>query len=211
MAVFDRGAIGVACIGECTSTGGQRRPVVNVWCYAVGDGPFPAGWPGLLADAWHQAVWQPVAARLGADYRGQDVRLYDDPTLEGAPLWNGYKPADGQQPGARLPLNLCVAVTLRSWERGHQFVGRKRLGPVAAADVLGDELTDAAWNAWGDIAQRFTQQLVLPNGQTWQPIILSRTYSDRGPPPTYVGGSLDWAYVAQRIGLCRHRRERTER
>jgi hypothetical protein len=201
----------VAVVGQVIDTSGKLRKVVNSWGYTAGSGsPTPVQLTAL-ADLFLSAVWAPIAARLSAEYRGLTTLVYDDPLTSEGGFDTGKKPADGGQQGARLPLHQAVHVGLRSGRRGLRYVGRKRIGPVMEGDVVGDELNDVAWGAWQGLADGWVDQLETGvQGETWQPVILSRQNSSRGPPAVYDYATLDWATVTREIGLCRHRREREQ-
>jgi hypothetical protein len=194
-----------------TSTGGQTCKVYNGFVYRHSAGGFHAGWPGSLLASFAATVWNGIAALLHTDYAGFQYTLILPQTAP-TPFTTLAPSASGGTGGSRLPLQQAVYTSLRSSLRGKHYQGRKRFGPVAESQVVGDELTPAAQAAWNAAVAPMLGNLVLPFGDTWTPVIWSQTLSGNPPtlPPT-IGADLSSVAVYKTLGFARHRRERTRR
>jgi hypothetical protein len=157
-------------------------------------------------------VWNPVASILPTSYGAGEVIWRNiwappyAPTVYSAAFIGGAQ-CDW------LPNTAAVNVNLRTAERGSGLRGYKRIGPVCAAQVIGDELTADGYNAWQQAVSNFSQPFVLDlgGGQVYTaiPIIWERVRVSPGfEAATGRVADVVSQDVTLRVAVARHRRQR---
>lgn len=196
--------------GTCTETSGLLRNIWNIFHYVQDPTlPNPAG-PVAVANQFLAALWAPIASQLSVGYVGVTTwARYIDSALN---AWQtAGVPANGALALPRLTSAVAVVTPLRTAFRGKQYRGSKHFGPVAAAQVVNDELTAAAVGTWGPLLAGLTAQLNV-GGMMYSPCILSRTLSQLRQDPTNIQvAKVTTALLNKTIGTMRHRKEKTVR
>lgn len=206
----------IAVEGKVLASGGAQRKVVNSFTYRrtlfnVADN-LAAYWA-----VFSPQVWQPLAALLPSGADGWvGVQAWGSYVLDGVgpPSALGV-PASGTGPVGRLPLNQSIFINLATAQRGRQFSGNKRIGPVAISHTTGDELTPGGRALWAAAAAPILQPLVIViSGLTniYVPVAWSRL---RWPPNSFISpddkSDLISLHVNLTLGQWKHRRERVVR
>jgi len=201
--------LGIVTQGVVTSSGGQIRPVRNSFVYYSATPPTPFPWiPFQLA--FESVVWSPIVALLHSDYTGIAYNAYYPARFTpGTGHLVGSAPSGGVM-GDRLPLSVAITVRLNSDFRGKNFQGLKSFGPVAETHTIDDELTPLAHAQWTTAIGNMLVPLLDGAGNTWHPAIESRVLTALDPNPLAADCvDMTYATVRFRLGLKRHRRERT--
>src|SRR5215475_584131 len=206
----------IAVHGQVTASGGQVRPVLNVFTYdAYGSILYPGTTKANLATRFRASVWAHFFPVLHTDYTGVDIGVWFPSSTGDVYQLTGIVPQNGTRTGARLPISSAVYVGVRSGLRGIWYRGSKRLAPISESDVVSDELTAPAQAAFQTAVNFCAFAFSTGAGPTfilWHPVVWSQTIST--PPPdvnSQVGADVISAHPNLTISTWRHRRERTVR
>jgi hypothetical protein len=197
--------------GHYVATGTTVKNLANVFHYKYNSGGVSPGSASDLLTAFLAGPWAAISAQLTTAYVGDDslCRRLDDALAQ---FISGGAPANGARATPRFPGDVAVAYLLRTPSRGKSFKGSKHFGPVAAADVVGDEISGGAVAAWTAVGVSMGNVLVGAGGTNYQPVILSRVLSQlRFNPTTLVGDVVNAVLLNKTIGTMRRRKEKTVR
>ncbi len=196
--------------GNVAETGGSSKSVWNVWHYFQNpNAPGPQS-AVAVANVFLTSVWANIAAQLSIAWVGSATlaRYLDDVTF---PLLSANVPATGSLALPRLSTGQAVVILRRSATRGKNFRGSQHFGPLAAAQVVADELTAGGVTAWTALLATIAGNITV-GGQTYSPCIVSKSLSQlRQNPVTIQGSAITQALLNKTIGTMRRRKERTVR
>jgi hypothetical protein len=208
--------IAVSVEGKVQTTSGVQRKVVNTWSYRVSNAAFSLG-PASIYTWFMANVWSTWHQTLPSGILGwKGVQTWISYPLETGTLQHaGGVPTDGSNNAAREPLSTCVYINFSTGRRGRQWVGCKRWGPIPTADVLGDELTAAAYAGFNGATPLFLAPMSVTIGGlncTYIPCVWSRA---RWPYSSFITvdslSDVVSCHANRTLGQWRHRRESTNR
>jgi hypothetical protein len=201
--------------GLVLSTSGHQRPVSNSFVYSTGNVVPQLVDKTLWWNGFYSAMGSFIPPIVHNSYIGHNGEvLY--PNVPGDTVLSVATPGNGVRPGGRLPLNQCAYINLRTGLRGREYVGSKRIAPIALSDVVGDELFipgDLPWLQFlAQLNQFFVVTVTGGSNVTARPVVWSRrlSASDLTVPPG-VGGMILDGHVNRTLGQWKHRRERVVR
>lgn len=108
-----------------------------------------------------------------------------------------------------LPSDDAVVVLMLSATRGKMCRGRKHFAGGVEASTTLDLLNAGGVTLWQDVRDACWAQLVDSDGNTWNPFILSRTWSRLTTPVSIFGANVVDARLLKTIGTMRKRRTPT--
>lgn len=166
--------------------------------------------PASIITAFDAHPGADIAALLSNDWSGTtyDCRYMSPATNQ---YYSVASTQVGGKTGDRLPMDMAVAMLLRSDERGRNYRGGKHFGPIIEADTLKDELTAGALTAWKAVATLLENNLTVLTS-SYKPVVLSQTLSQtRIDPVVTAGADIQNVLVNKNLGTMRRRREKTVR
>jgi len=202
--------------GSALATGGQTKPLLNVFHFRRLTNSSPLSLTGLMTTL--NSTWQdPLLACLNARYTLDQLELrpMDDPAA--ATLVEPVG-ASGNLGNAASAYDLLSAVVyqLKTGARGRNFKGSKHFSALDESQVTGDELTAAAVTAtWDALTAAFAACIAGQSdgaGNTFFPIVLSQELSSLGPtdiPGIFTGADVSSVILNLTIGTMRRRKEKT--
>src|ERR1700688_1229429 len=184
--------------GTVPDTGGQTKNFQNVFHYRLSVSGTPQA-ANAVGNAVLTNVWAPIAALLSIAYTGVSSlsRYLDDAT---APYIAGNVPASGGASLPRLSSAEAIVTPLQTAVRGKSFRGSKHFGPLATAQVIGDEINPANLATWVAAVANLNA-VVAVGGQTYIPVILSRSLSQiRFNPTSIVAADITTVLLNKTVG-----------
>lgn len=162
-----------------------------------------------LEARFQTVVATPIAAALNARFTqvANIVRWLDNATDPGVAF---AETLPGLVVGDSMPMTSAAYLLLRTGLRGKWYRGSKHLGPMSEADTTtgaDDIFNAAALTRLGAVASAILSSLVVPSGNTWVPVVVSREKSQVLVNPTEVqANDVQVVAVNKRVGLMRRRR-----
>jgi len=207
--------IQIAVEGHVTSSSGVNRKICNVFCYRLKIGVgYHAGSKASMAAAFDSAVWANIAFNNLPGYVGDQYLVWmpcipgDTPTASGTPTSYGLA-------ATRRQLDVCAFLYFKTADRGRNWQGSKRFGPIPWIGIDKDQMNGAEHANWQAIANGLLGSISVTTpfgGDVMNPVIWSRQVAISNPPPLsqYVSTPIK-ATANYTFGTWRHRRERTNR
>jgi hypothetical protein len=196
--------------GSVVETGGTARNIFNVFHYYQNPNqPSPPS-AVVVANAFIAGPWAGILALLSIGYVGvQTLARYLDVTTNA--FQNANAPGNGAVALPRQPAQQAVVGFFRTAVRGKSFRGSKHFGPLATAQVTGDEIAPASVAAWQAAITALVANITA-GGQSYTPCVVSKTLSQlRTDPVTIIGAAKLTGLTNKTIGTMRHRKEKTVR
>jgi len=137
-----------------------------------------------------------------------DLRVMDNPL--DLVIEQGLGNPAGAVTGDPLSAALALVMTIDTGVRGRSFRGRKHFGGLSESDSDGgDELKAGVIAAWASVASTISANLVLGDGNTYEPCVLSPTLSSLYQDPPFFTGATPGTFTVNHIlGTMRKRKER---
>jgi len=194
--------------GTVTRSSGGDEIVSNVFHYVCLPGASTLS-PANVAAAFNAKMGGSVPAVLSDTYISIET-LYRNLMSPLNPVIITAVIADGVVTGDRLPLMSSAVIRLKCADRGKRFRGSKHLAPLAESQTLLDELTAGVLVTMGTVGTAFSTTFTDSDGNVWNPIVLSRTYSNlTALTPTFVFSLVNGFIVNKTVGTMRRRKEKT--
>lgn len=196
--------------GHILAGGGEVKNVANVYTFQRLTTVDP--WSNVaIANEFIASILPVVCTALSVDFvtDGVSCRNLDD-ALDNAAFVSDA--TVGGQAGEHLPDFNSVMLLLRTTQRGRSYRGRKHYGPIAKADVQEDVLVAGAVTRFEAIATAILAGFTDANGNTFIPVVFSRTLSQSQTNPTnIVTSDVNAILLNKSIGTMRRRKIKTVR
>jgi hypothetical protein len=170
----------IAMKGSAIARGSNVVSITNVYTFERTTTANPRV-KANVESAFQTAIGDTVLTALNEDYvqSSNDVRWLDDATdIPAAFPETGV----GAQAGERYETFTAAYVLMRTAFRGTR--GSKHYGPVAEADVNGDQLTSGALTRFAAVAAAILAGFTDSDGNVWFPVVIQAASAVLDSNPT---------------------------
>lgn len=195
----------VAMLATVVARGGEVKNVANVYNFRRTSSANPRVKANV--DAIFQTnIATPVLAALNVDYTQvqNTVRWLDDAT----DMVAGFPHANvGGVAGERYDNFTAAYILLRTTSRKTR--GSKHYGPIAEADINGDQIIAGSLPAFQAIADAILAGMTDADGNVWQSTVVNTKNAILGVNPTLFGDSLVSSVALRKtVGTMKRRKVR---
>lgn len=193
--------------GLVSSAGSTTKNIVNVFHFMRIAGSVNPNMTNLEA-AFQTALMIPITNNVNHRFTQvfNTARLMNDVTN---PVTQVSRAVVGAIAGDSMPTFNYAYILLRTANRGKNFRGNKKIGPMSESNTTSG--TDDIWNAaaltlLGTIATALVTNITDSDGNVWQNVVLSKTLSlTKKNPTTIVCVPITSALINKRVGRMKRR------
>lgn len=196
--------------GTIVAGGGEAKNVANVYYFQRLTNIDP--WSNTaIANEFIADILPVVCAALSVDFVSTGVACRNIDDALDNPVFVADTTA-GAITGEHMPDFNSVMLLMRTNRRGRSYRGRKHYGPIAKSDVIEDVLVAGAVTRFDAISTAIIAGFTDANGNTFVPVVFSRSISQSSVNPTNIITSDVTAILLNKsIGTMRRRKIKTVR